>query len=39
MDNQTNINSFQASIGPALLAIVVIAAGVALGVWVANRVV
>lgn len=39
MENQTNSNNFQASIGPALLAIVVIAAGVALGVWVANRVV
>ena len=39
MENQTDINNFQASIGPALLAIVVIAAGVALGVWVANRVV
>ena len=39
MENQTNINNFQSSVGPALLAIVVIAAGVALGVWVANRVV
>lgn len=39
MDNQTNINNLTDSIWPLLFAILVIAVGTALGIWVANRVV
>ena len=39
MNEQTNINNFQISLGSILLIILMIAVGTALGIWVANRVV